>query len=167
MSNKPTLPTFGEIVPGAGGRLGAIMRGNLVNGQRQPDYALIVLDAPAVQLPWGEYGKKIPGADSPTDGLLNTQAMAKAGSPAAKHVTALRDGGFDDWYIPARAEFMALYGNVPELFDKTGWHWTSTQDSAYYAFAQGFEYGYSSWNDKVYERRGRAVRRIPLQHSNA
>lgn len=167
MSNKPTLPTFGEIVPGAGGRLGAIMRGNLIKGQRQPDYAIIVLDAPAVLLPWGEYGKTIPGADSITDGLLNTQAMAKAGSPAAKHVTARRDGGFDDWYIPARAEFMALYGNVPELFDKTGWHWTSTQGSAVSAFGQDFGYGHSDWDIKDLERRVRAVRRIPLQHSNA
>lgn len=27
---RPTLPTFGEVVPGEGGRLGAIMRGALV-----------------------------------------------------------------------------------------------------------------------------------------
>jgi hypothetical protein len=166
MSKQPTLPTFGEIVPGAGGRLGAIMRGNLANGQREPDYAIIVLDAPAVLLPWGEYGKEIDGTNSPIDGLRNTQAMAQAGSPAAKHVTALRDGGFEDWYIPARAEYMALYGNVPELFDKN-WHWTSTQGSADNAFVQVFEYGLSYWGDKDDERRVRAVRRIPLQHSNA
>lgn len=54
MNHHPTLPTFGEIVPGEGGRLGAIMRGGIVNGTRQPDYAIIVPDLPTIALPWGK-----------------------------------------------------------------------------------------------------------------
>lgn len=160
-----TLPTFGEIVPGEGGRLGAIMRGTLVNGVRQPDYAVILADTEAPTLAWGEYGKRVEGADSLTDGQTNTAAMLKAGSQAAKHVAALNIDGHADWYIPARGELWALRANVPELFAKE-WHWSSTQYSADLAFVQDFENGTSSWDLKVSEYRVRAVRRIQLQHSN-
>ncbi len=51
---------------------------------------------------WGEYGEKIEGADSFTDSLANTQAMASAGSDLAAKVLALSIGGFTDWAIPAR-----------------------------------------------------------------
>lgn len=51
---------------------------------------------------WGKYGEKIEGADSLTDSLANTQAMAAAGSELAAKVLALDIGGFTDWAIPAR-----------------------------------------------------------------
>ena len=51
---------------------------------------------------WGEYGEKIEGADSFTDSLANTQAMAAAGSELAAKVLALNIEGFTDWAIPAR-----------------------------------------------------------------
>ncbi|ETK19265.1 hypothetical protein H097_10412 [Pseudomonas sp. FH4] len=51
---------------------------------------------------WGEYGVKIEGADSLTDSLANTQAMAAAGSELAAEVLALGIGGYNDWAIPAR-----------------------------------------------------------------
>ncbi|MBB1614489.1 DUF1566 domain-containing protein [Pseudomonas sp. UMC65] len=51
---------------------------------------------------WGEYGKKIEGADSFIDSLANTQAMAVAGSDLAAKVLALNIDGFTDWAIPAR-----------------------------------------------------------------
>ncbi|SBW79870.1 hypothetical protein PVE_R1G1984 [Pseudomonas veronii 1YdBTEX2] len=51
---------------------------------------------------WGEYGEKIEGADSFTDSLANTQAMAAAGSELAAKVLAMDIGGFADWAIPAR-----------------------------------------------------------------
>ncbi|CRM73495.1 hypothetical protein [Pseudomonas sp. 25 R 14] len=49
---------------------------------------------------WGEYGVKIEGADSFTDSLANTQAMAAAGSELASKVLALSIGGYNDWAIP-------------------------------------------------------------------
>lgn len=52
--------------------------------------------------PWGKYGEKIEGADSFTDSLANTKAMAAAGSDLAAKVLALTIGGFTDWAIPAR-----------------------------------------------------------------
>ncbi|WP_044271204.1 DUF1566 domain-containing protein [Pseudomonas fluorescens] len=51
---------------------------------------------------WGEYGEKIEGADSFTDGLANTKAMAAAGSELAAKVLNLSIEGFTDWAIPAR-----------------------------------------------------------------
>jgi len=51
---------------------------------------------------WGKYGEKIDGADSFTDSLANTQAMAVAGSELAAKVLALNIGGLTDWAIPAR-----------------------------------------------------------------
>ena len=51
---------------------------------------------------WGEYGEKIGGADSFTDSLANTQAMAAAGSELAAKVLALNIEGLTDWTIPAR-----------------------------------------------------------------
>lgn len=163
-TNHPTLPTFGEVVPGEGGRLGAIMRGNVVDGVRQPDYAIIVPDLKGVDLAWGERGKEIPGANSLTDGQANTAAMLAAKCPPALHIASLKTSeGHTDLYLPARAELWALRANVPELFDKA-WHWSSTQNSGYDAFVQSFEYGYSGWDIKVSDDRVRAVRRIPLQH---
>lgn len=51
---------------------------------------------------WGDYGQDVIGAQSYTDGLANTKAMADAGSELAKKVLALRIAGLDDWHIPAQ-----------------------------------------------------------------
>ncbi|MDQ1260607.1 MAG: hypothetical protein QG643_2433 [Pseudomonadota bacterium] len=169
MKQQPTLPTFGEIVPGAGGRLGAIMRGALVDGARQPDYGVIVSEAKGGDLGqhvWGTRDQDVVGARSVTDGLHNTIAMAKAGSRIALSVVGLKHAGFGDWYLGARAEVFACYANVPELFPQE-WHWTSTQASRDIAFAQLFADGSSRWGGKDHELRVRAFRRIHLQHFTA
>lgn len=164
MEQRPTLPTFGEIVPGEGGRVGAIMRGHVIDGVREPDYAVIVPDLPATEMQWGKYGTEIKGADSLTDGLRNTQAMLAAKCPPAMHIAKLATAeGHTDLYLPSRGELWALRANVPELFEKS-WHWSSTQDSALSAFAQSFVGGLSYWPRKDIARLVRAVRRIPLQH---
>lgn len=166
MKQHPTLPTFGEIVPGEGGRLGGIMRGAMVNGVRQPDYALIVPDMPTISLPWGKYDEEVKGADSLTDGLTNTQAMLKKKCPPALHISKMTVDGHSDFYLPARGELWALRANAPELFDKV-WHWGSTQLSRNTAIVQAFEVGFSHWDGKDAEYRVRAVRRVQLHHFNA
>lgn len=163
MKQRPTLPTFGDIVPDEGGRLGAIMRGSVIDGVRQPDYAIIVPDLPSVQLAWGQRGVEVKNANSMTDGKFNTLAMLIANCPPALHIAELKVEGHEDLYLPARAELQALWANVPELFEKH-YHWSSTQSSAGNAFVQDFEYGTSYWSLKDYDYRVRAVRRIPLQH---
>ena len=52
-----------------------IRESHIVGDAREPDYALISAPVPAIILPWGEYGKDVPGATSLTDGLRNTAAM--------------------------------------------------------------------------------------------
>lgn len=163
-TQRPTLPAFGEIVPGEGGRLGAIMRGSIVAGIRQPDYAVIVPDLKGIDLTWGKRDQDVTGATSLTDGLANTTAMLAAKCPPALHIASLKTAdGHTDLYLPARAELWALRANVPELFDKA-WHWSSTQGSGDGAFVQSFEGGFSGWDNEVGACRVRAVRRIPLQH---
>jgi hypothetical protein len=142
------------------------MRGAIVNGVRQADYALIVPDVPAVTLEWGSYGKIIEGTDSLTDGLSNTQAMLKAKCPPAVLCTDLEIDGHNDFYLPARAEMWAARANAPELFEKA-FHWTSTQGSSDFAFVQGFEGGYSHWGTKGDGYRVRPFRRIQLYHFTA
>lgn len=61
---------------------------------------------------WGEYGTKIEGADSFTDGRANTEAMAAAGSELAQQVLALSIGGHNDWAIPARDQQELQYRNL-------------------------------------------------------
>lgn len=165
-TRHPTLPRFGEPVPGEGGHLCGIMRGHIVGDAREPDYALISAPVPAIILPWGEYGKDVPGATSLTDGLRNTAAMLAANCPPAQHIAKLVVDGHNDYYLGARAEFWAARANVPELFDKA-FHWTSTQLSRNLAFIQDFEDGYSYWYTKDYSCRVRAFRRIPLYHFDA
>ena len=161
---RPTLPTFGEVVPGEGGRLGAIMRGPMVGGVRQPDYAIIVPDIAGKKLAWGKRRFDIAGAMSLTDGQANTGAMLASKCPPALHISKLKTAeGHADLYLPARAELQALYANVPELFDKA-WHWSSTQDGSSLAFDQSFDDGWSGWSNKDDELLVRPVRRIPLQH---
>lgn len=61
---------------------------------------------------WGEYGTKIEGADSFTDGRANTEAMAAAGSELAQQVLALSIGDHNDWAIPARDQQELQYRNL-------------------------------------------------------
>lgn len=161
-----TLAAFGAFVPAQGGHFAAIMRGPIVDGAEQPPYALIVAPAAAGDLQdveWGKYGTEVAGCGDRRDGLANTLAMAAAECPAALRVRALAIDGHSDWYLPALGELNAAAANVPELFEKDGWYWTSTQHSRSSAFAQAFGYGRSCWCGKDLEFRVRAFRRIPLE----
>lgn len=73
--------------------------------------ALIVAgkDGDIANSEWGEYGQDILGACSYTDGLVNTQAMAAAGSELAAQVLALKINGHADWGIPARDQLELIY----------------------------------------------------------
>ncbi|MEG0921314.1 MAG: DUF1566 domain-containing protein [Comamonas sp.] len=164
-----TLPVFGSVIEGQGGRLGAIMRGAAADGSQ--DYALIVPDAEGAEIEsivWSKDWVKIKGADSKTDGTANTAAMAAADLELGKRIATLNLHDHQDWYLPAMAELQALHANVPELFSKDSWYWSSTQYSRNGAWVQGFEYGYStSYGDvKGFKLRARPVRKIPLSHFN-
>jgi hypothetical protein len=153
-----TLPAFGAVIPGQGGRFAAIMRGHIVDGIEQPPYALLVADqVHEFKSAWGEYGKEIKGAGSRTDGATNTAAM----------LAAIEIDGVRGWFLPALGQLNAAAANVPELFAGDGVYWTSTQDSRNSAFVQAFATVGSAWGGKASEWRVRPFRQIPLDLLNA
>lgn len=158
-ASATTQPAIGTLLPTLGGTLGAYCA--------MPDGSVraVIVAAPEHELTgqWGEYGLDVPAARGMC-GMASTQAMAAAGSTLAQAVRALTIGGHSDWHIPSRAQLLHLYDNAPQLFDKAGWYWSSTQYSRGYASCQDFEYGYSYALGKDHEFRARPVRSIQLQH---
>jgi hypothetical protein len=61
---------------------------------------------------WNESRTRIVGADSYSDGMQNTVAMATGGSTLALWARALRIGGYDDWYLPSQDELEILYRHL-------------------------------------------------------
>ena len=109
---------------------------------------------------WGEYGVKIEGAGSYSDGEANTRAMAEAGSVIA--VKALELGGFIPSCLEGQLLMAAKADGLVELRDDR-YHWLSTQRSADYAYTMGFEDGWLYDTAKYYERLARPVRSLPIQ----
>ncbi|WP_440062595.1 DUF1566 domain-containing protein [Pseudomonas syringae] len=160
-ANAPSvagIPALGSYWPGEGGVNAGLMRG--IEGGR--DYYLIVPTGDDLgELKFGGYGEEIDGAGSASEGLANTQALVASEHkhPAALACVKFSADGKDDFYLPARRELQLAEANVPEVFAK-GWHWSSSQRSAYYAFGQyfgdGVQYGFGKGN----ELRVRPVRRL-------
>lgn len=97
--SKNELPALGDALAGgfyagliqSGTALYAIIRAPKAEGFHAP-------------IAWGEYGNEIEGADSVSDGLANTQAMATAGCTVAQWALSLNIAGLADWYLPSRDE---------------------------------------------------------------
>lgn len=70
---------------------------------------------PAIWIPGH---KKVAGARSYNDGLVNTEAMAEAGSKLGQWARGLRIAGFDDWYIPSLDEQEIIYRYLKPTTDK-------------------------------------------------
>ncbi|ETF00696.1 hypothetical protein W822_20165 [Advenella kashmirensis W13003] len=161
-SGTPPVPKIGEYWHGQGGICAGIMRGH----GGKPDYHLILaVDSSAKfdDIKWGGYGTKIDGADDQWDGQANTQAILRANGtfPAAELATTVRCDGHTDFYLPSKRESALLYANLPDQFE-SGWHWTSTQVSAYSAAIQNFLNGSQSNYVKDDEFRVRVVRRLTI-----
>lgn len=129
---QPTTPRLGDLCPDQGGLYAGMMRGEA----GQADYHITKVGGELAQLrgALGVRGKDVPGAYHRRDGLANTQAMAAAGHKIAKQLLAA------GCYIASLAEAQLCAANLYEEFP-VGYHWTSTRDSAYYAWVRDFEYG--------------------------
>ena len=154
------IPALGEYWPGQGGVNAGLMRGH----DGTPDYYLIVAsgaDAEFQDVKWGPYNHTVSGASSAWDGLTNTKAMLndREAHPAADRATSYSCDGKTDYYLPARRELQLAEANCPEVFSD-GWHWSSTQRSAYTAFYSSFDDGNQYYFGKHYEFRVRPVRRF-------
>ena len=153
-----TPPAVGDYWPGQGGHyvctqpalLGAPAR-HLIAGGEQEELQF----GPTVD---------VPGARSQVDGMSNTAALIAASDEhaAAKWATAYTADGHTDFHLPSRLDLLMGFICAPQLFKKSGWYWSSTQDSRHFAFVQDFEYGSSVWDVKFYEHRVRAFRWIHL-----
>ncbi|WP_338572056.1 hypothetical protein V6L78_28305 [Pseudomonas canadensis] len=110
--------------------------------------------------PWGEYGVKIEGADSYSDGEANTRAMAEAGSVIA--TKALDLGGHIPSCLEGQLVMAAKADGLVELREDH-YHHLSTQRSAYLAYYVDFEDGWLGISGKYDECLARPVRSLPIQ----
>lgn len=145
------LPERGQPLAG-----GIFVTRYWLNGQERA----LVLMPDEFEGAWGEYGTKIEGAGSYSDGEANTRAMAEAGSQIA--IKALELGAF----IPSCLEgqlLMAAKADGLVTLREDGWHWLSSQRSANDACFMDFEGGWLSITHKNYEFLVRPVRSLMIQ----
>ncbi|POG14181.1 hypothetical protein BGP82_07070 [Pseudomonas putida] len=145
------LPERGQELAG-----GTFVSRYWLNGQERA----LVLMPDEFEGAWGEYGAKIEGAGSYSDGEANTRAMAEAGSQIA--IKALELGAF----IPSCLEgqlLMAAKADGLVTLREDGWHWLSSQRSAYSAYGLGFEGGWLDYDLKDNEFLVRPVRSLMIQ----
>jgi hypothetical protein len=161
-----SLPALGALWPEQGGNFAGITR-----GATGATFAVIVSPKDLGDLrnifeavKWGGYGKDAPASGHWTDGLANTLALkaTKTEYPAADVCTGFAHEGHADWYLPSIGELQLAHMHCKELFEKSGYYWSSTQNGRNIAWVQDFEYGYSTNSLKDYERRVRPFRRFPL-----
>lgn len=144
------LPAIGQSLAG-----GTFYAKHFIGDQL---YALVFLGKDAeFNAEWGEYGEEVEGAGSYVDGLVNTEAMIRAECSAALKLS--RESGD---YIPAYVEHSLLlaYAKANPESGLEGWHWSSTQRSAYGAFLMLFAGGSQDDSAKDGERLVRPVRKI-------
>lgn len=145
------LPERGQPLAG-----GIFVTRYWLNGQERA----LVLMPDEFEGAWGEYGTKIEGAGSYSDGEANTRAMAEAGSQIA--IKALELGAF----IPSCLEgqlLMAAKADGLVTLREDGWHWLSSQRSASTAYYVDFEDGWLYGNLKSIEFLVRPVRSLMIQ----
>ena len=152
-------PELGAVWPGQGG-----FNGGLVAARDDVKaHYLIVAAKDAGDHEWGGRGIEVKGL-SKTDGYTNTQVLIgnddERKYPAADACAEYQADGQHDFYLPAAAELYHCWLNVPELFAKDTWYWSSSQRSAYYAFTMYFDDGDQGFYGKSVELRVRPVRRL-------
>ncbi|WP_027921538.1 DUF1566 domain-containing protein [Pseudomonas sp. URMO17WK12:I12] len=151
------IPALGEYWPGQGGLNGGLAaeHGGI------PAHYLIIAKEDIGDFEWGGRGKES-AATSKTDGRANTAILSGESEdhPAAKAAFAYQADGHSDFYLPACAELYHCWVNVPDLFAKDTWYWSSTHRSANNAFVMFFDDGFQLSFVKVTELRVRPVRRF-------
>ena len=152
-------PELGAVWPGQGG----FNAGLVAARDDVPAHYLIVAAKDVGSHEWGGRGIEVKGI-SKTDGYTNAQVLIgnedSTKYPAANACAEYQADGHHDFYLPAAAELYHCWLNVPELFAKDTWYWSSSQRSAHNAFDMYFDDGYQDGYDKVNELRVRPVRRL-------
>ena len=145
-------PAIGDYWEGQGGHFAGDFRGS--DGSV---YGLIVAPGEDVgRAAWGPTGER---ELSDWDGLANT-ARLRNECPAAKLAVGFERDEHSDFYLPARRELQLAAANVPHLFGKESWYWSSTPHSEDYAWAVDVEYGSPYSCTRTNEFRVRPFRRF-------
>lgn len=100
--------------------------------------------------------------DSMEDGIINDGQVADSTDfPAFKLCKDLSDGGYTDWYLPARRELDLLWLNKDAITGfASNYYWSSSEFNTSNAWYQLFgTYGYFNSNNKNTSRYVRCVRR--------
>lgn len=148
----PSRPAIGDYWEGQGGHYAGDFRGS--DGSV---YGLIVSPGDDVgRAAWGPTGER---ELSDWDGLANTGRLRNE-CPAAKLAVGFERDVHSDFYLPARRELQLAAANVPHLFGKESWYWSSTPSGEHYAWAVDFEYGDTDLNYRRDEFRVRPFRRF-------
>lgn len=149
-----TRPKIGEYLPGQGG----IYVGDIL-GDDGVLYGLVTGDDQDIgRAKWGPDGER---DLSDWDGLGNTNRLRKE-CPAAKLASDYEADGHVDFYLPARREMLVAMANVPRLFSKESWYWTSTPYASDDAWALGFGDGGVGIVSRFGEFRVRPFRRLSI-----
>lgn len=163
-TSTDTPPAHGELWPGQGGYYICTLPATF----GLPARHLIAAAAEQVGLQWGGYNHDTPAASSKTDGHANTAALLQDQHkhPAAEWAAAHTADGHADFHLPSQHDLFMCCLHAPQLFQKSGWYWSSTQSSRGDAYCQDFEYGYSVASLEDDEFRARPVRWVQLQPFN-
>jgi TolB-like protein len=83
---------------------------------------------------------------------------------AAQKVDDLVFNGFEDWFLPSKAELDLMYGNLKRknLGDlKNGWYWTSTDTTSGNVHVQNFDGGRMAYDGRNGSNYVRPIRQVP------
>lgn len=157
LTGQQTPPAHGEYWSGQGGHYICTMNALMGLPARH-----LIAGKEQTKATFGP-NKEATGCSSHIDGPSNTKALLAIGDhPAAQWAAAYTADGRQDFHLPAKLDLVMAHICAPQLFDKEGYYWTSTQGSRLGAFVQAFEYGGSHWGFKDGEHRVRAFRWIQL-----
>jgi hypothetical protein len=110
--------------------------------------------------PYSNVTGSLAGSGSVTDGQANTTAIISQGGynslGAATYCDAYSNGGYSDWYLPARDQWLNIWPNAGTLGIGGTMYWTSTEVTA--ASAIRLIGGVANNQSKVNTYRVRAVR---------
>lgn len=161
------FPVIGEFY-GGGYCIGSI---TIDDDEDQGTYAIIMAE-PAGQSSsrqWKTGATATAGTTSLDNGLRNTLAMIannEAAHPAAAHCHNYDGGGFNDWYLPSKAELQLYWTNRAELaalsISGSSYYWTSTQDTTANAWRQYMSNGAQASASKTTNYAVRPVRRVRI-----
>lgn len=145
-------PQIGEYLPGQGG----VYVGD-IRGDDGVTYGLITpAEHDIGRAKWGPNGER---DLSDWDGLSNTNRLRNE-CPAAQLASGYEADGHVDFYLPARREMLIAAANVPHLFGKESWYWTSTPYGEDRAWDVDFENGTTGIDYRRDEFRVRPFRRF-------